>query len=161
MTVSIIVAVSENNVIGKDNKLIWHLPADLKLFKTLTMGHHMIMGRKTYESIGKALPGRTSIVVTHQPSYTAEGCIVVNSLQDAFAKASGDTEVFIIGGDGIFKQSLNFANKIYLTKIYHSFEGDTFFPELNEKEWEMKECNDFQPDEKNAYPYSFCVLERK
>ena len=161
MIVSIIVAVSENNVIGKDNKLIWHLPADLKNFKTLTMGHHIIMGRKTFESIGKALPGRTSIVITHQSSYSAEGCIVVNSIDEALTKASDDTEVFIIGGDAIFQQSLNFATKIYLTKIHRSFEGDTFFPDLNEKEWAIKACVDFLPDEKNPYRYSFCTLERK
>lgn len=161
MIVSIIVAVAENNVIGKDNKLIWHLPADLKFFKSLTMGHHMIMGRKTFESIGKALPGRTSIVVTHQPSYHAEGCIVVNSIKEAFAKISNDSEVFIIGGDAIFKQSLAFTSKIYFTRIHHSFEGDTFFPELNENEWELKERTDFAPDEKNEYPYSFCTYVRK
>ncbi len=159
---SILVAVAENNVIGKDNKLIWHLPADLKLFKTLTLGHHIIMGRKTFESIGKPLPGRTSVIITRQSSYKADGCIVVNSLQEALDSVPAtDEEPFIIGGADIFEQSLPFVKTVYLTKIHHTFEGDTFFPELRDSEWMPVEKTDFLPDEKNPYNYSFLKFVRK
>lgn len=161
MTISLIVAVAENNVIGKNNQLAWYLPADLKIFKTLTTGHHIVMGRKTYESIGKALPNRTTVIITRQDNYKAEGCIVVKSLQEALEVSKKDNEVFVIGGAEIFKDAIPIADKIYLTRIHHLFEGDTFFPELDENVWEEKERTDFQADEKNLYAYSFCVLERK
>lgn len=161
MIISMIVAASENNAIGKDNKLIWHLPADLKLFKTLTMGHHMIMGRKTYESIGKALPGRVSIVISRQEFYKAEDCFVVHSLEEALNKASGDSEVFIIGGDAIFKSALPIVDKVYLTRVHATFEADTFFPELSAESWELLESTPFKADEKNKYDYSFQVFSRK
>lgn len=162
MTISIIVAVSENNVIGKDNKLPWHLPADLKHFKNLTMGHHIIMGRKTYESIGKPLPGRTTVIITRNREYQAEGCIVVNSLQEAIeaAKKNNDAEAFIIGGAEIINQSESVADKIYLTKIHEQFEGDVFL-HLNEGLWEETERMDFNPDGVNNYGYSFMEMRKR
>lgn len=160
MIVSIIVAVGNNNVIGKDNKLIWHLPADLKYFKSLTMGHHIIMGRKTFESIGKALPGRTSIIVSRQPTYKIPGCIVVHSLEEAVNVANNDPEIFIIGGAEIFKESLHLVNRIYLTRIYEDFEGDTFF-DIDLSNWKLIFKEDHISDEKNPYNHSFCTYEKK
>ncbi len=161
MTISIIVAVSRNNVIGKDNQLIWKLSADLKRFKALTTGHTIIMGRKTFDSIGKPLPDRTSIVITRQKDYKIEGCTVVNSLEEALEKAADQEEVFIIGGGAIYKEALAKANKIYYTKVHKEFEGDTFFPVLNFKEWESANRKDCMPDEKNEYAYSFIDYKRK
>lgn len=165
MNTSIIVAVGENNVIGKDNALIWHLPADMKYFKEKTTGHCIITGRKNYESIPekfRPLPNRTNIVITRQHDYQAPGAIVVSSLEAALDKAKEieSEEIFIIGGGEIFKQSIPHTNRIYLTQIHHSFEGDVFFPELNKKDWEEISRVDFQPDEKNKYAYSFIILER-
>ncbi|BAX79714.1 dihydrofolate reductase [Labilibaculum antarcticum] len=161
MNVSIIVAVSRNLVIGKDNQLIWKLSADLKRFKALTTGHTVIMGRKTFDSIGKPLPNRTSIVVTRQKDYEIEGCIVVNSLEEAFEKAADQEEVFVIGGGAIYEEALAKANKVYYTKVHKNFEGDTFFPVLDLKEWESVKREDCYPDEKNEVPYSFIEYKRK
>ena len=163
--ISIIVAVAENNVIGKDNKLIWHLPADMKFFKEKTTGHCVITGRKNYESIPekyRPLPNRTNIIITRQTHYKAPGAIVVGSVEQALdqAKKRGDAEIFIIGGAEIFKQTMHKANKIYLTKIFHFFEGDTYFPEIDFKQWKEIKREDFQPDEKNKYAYSFIELEK-
>src|SRR5574339_652358 len=123
MIVSIIVAASENMAIGKDNQLIWHLPADLKFFKNTTMGHHMIMGRKTFESIGKILPGRTSVIITRNANYNVEGAIVVNSMKEAIekAKANNETEAMVIGGAELINISLEYADKIYLTEVKETF----------------------------------------
>ncbi len=160
--VSIIVATADNNVIGKDNQLIWHLPADLKHFKQLTMGHPILMGRKTYESIGKPLPGRTSIIITRQSDFEADGCIVVHSVQEAIERAKQiDEEVYIIGGAEIYRQALPFTDNIALTKIHHNFNGDTFFPELSEDDWEVTSKEEHEPDEKNKYKYTFLTLKRK
>ena len=166
MIVSLIVAVSENGVIGKDNDLIWHLPNDMRFFKETTMGHHVIMGRKNFESIPhkyRPLPNRTNIVITRQSYYKAEGCIVINSVEAALeiAKQNGDTEPFIIGGGQIYKIALenNLVDRIYLTKVHHSFEGDTFFPELN-TEWKEIARIDNKADEKHSYDYDFITLER-
>ena len=163
MSISIIVAVAENNVIGKDNSLIWHLPADMKFFKEKTTGHCVIMGRKNYESIPekfRPLPNRTNIIITHQKNYNALGAIVVNSVEEAInkAKKNGDNEIFIIGGAEIFNQTLDQTDKIYYTKIYHSFEGDTFFPEIDLKKWKEIRRTDHNADEKNKYSYSFIEL---
>src|SRR5690349_21170892 len=130
MTISIIVALSENNVVGINNQLPWHLSADLKRVKALTMGHHLIMGRKTFESIGRPLPGRTNVIITRDRNYQAEGCVVVGSLMEALDKAKEDNEAFIFGGGEIFKEGLPKVNKIYMTRIHQHFEGDTHFPEL-------------------------------
>ena len=166
MTVSLIVAVSENGVIGKDNDLIWHLPKDMKFFKDTTMGHHVIMGRKNFESIPhkySPLPNRTNVIITRQADYRAEGCVVVNSVEAALeiARKHGDTEPFVIGGGQIYKIALeeNLVDKIYLTKVHHSFEGDTFFPKLG-NEWEEIERIDCKSDEKHAHNYSFLTFEK-
>jgi len=167
MRVSLIVAVSENGVIGKDNDLIWHLPKDMKFFKDTTQGHHVIMGRKNFESIPhkfRPLPNRTNIIVTRQTGYVAEDCIVVNSVEDSIevAKRNGDTEPFVIGGGEIYKVALenNLIDRIYLTKIHYTFKGDTFFPNLSE-DWKVLAREDCQADEKNKYDYSFLVLEKQ
>lgn len=157
---SIIVAVSENNAIGKDNKLLWHLPADLRHFKAITTGHTIIMGRKTYESIGKPLPNRRNVVITRQANYAAEGVEIVNSIADAIALTATDENVFIIGGDEIYKQTLASCNKIYLTRVHQYYDGDAFFPELSADDWQEIEKIDYLPDEKNTLPYSFATLER-
>ncbi|WP_299252109.1 dihydrofolate reductase [uncultured Cytophaga sp.] len=156
MIKSIIVAQSQNNVIGINNSLPWNLPADLKHFKEITMGHHMIMGRKTYESIGKPLPGRTSIVITRNKELSYPGCIMAHSLDAAFAiaKKNNETEAFVIGGTELIKQSINACDRLYLTTIHHDFEGDTFLENLSTT-WKIKEERTFQPDEKNRYSYSF------
>lgn len=166
MKVSLIVAVSENGVIGKKNDLIWSLPKDTKFFKDTTLGHHVIMGRKNFESIPhkySPLPNRTNVVITRKTNYTAEGCITVNSLEDALviAKQNGETEPFIIGGGQIYKIALeeNLVDKIYLTKVHHSFDGDTFFPELG-PEWIEIERIDCNIDEKHAHNYSFLTFEK-
>jgi len=166
MKVSLIVAVAENGVIGKDNNLIWHLPKDMQFFKETTTGHHVIMGRKNFESIPhkyRPLPNRTNIVITRQSDYKAEGCVVVNSVEEALkvAKNNGDTEPFIIGGGQIYKLALgaNLVDKIYLTKVHHSFEGDTFFPKLN-SDWEEVTKVENKADEKHAHDYSFLTFEK-
>lgn len=161
MKLSIIVAVSRNLVIGKDNQLIWKLSADLKRFKALTTGHAIIMGRKTFDSIGKPLPNRTSIVITRQKDYKIEGCLVVNSLEEALEKASDQKEVFVIGGGSIYEEAIAKADKIYYTKVHKNFDGDTFFPALDLKEWESVSRQDCMPDEKNEVPYSFIDYKRK
>ena len=160
MKVSIIVAVAENGVIGKDNDLIWHLPKDMRFFKETTMGHHVIMGRKNFESIPerfRPLPNRTNVVITRQSDYQAEGCLVVNSLKTALeiAQHNGDKEPFIIGGGQIYKLALeeNLVDKIYLTKVYQAFDGDTFFPKLSE-EWQEINREDHEADEKHACSFS-------
>nr|AIA18951.1 Dihydrofolate reductase [uncultured bacterium] len=166
MKISIIVAVSENNVIGRNNDLPWHLPADLKYFKEMTMGHCVVMGRKNYESIPPKfapLVGRTNIVITRQKDYKAEGAVVVNSIQEAIdhSRNHQETECFITGGGEIFAQSIDLCDMIYLTRIHATIEGDVHFPELNDKEWKEISRKDIQPDEKNKYAFSFLVYERR
>jgi dihydrofolate reductase len=160
--VGIVVAVSENNVIGKDNQLVWHLPADLKHFKNTTMGHPILMGRKTFESIGKPLPGRKSIVITRQEDYKAEGCLIAHTVQEAIEKAKElDDQVYIIGGAEVYKQALPYVDTIELTKIHHSFDGDTYFPAIKDEEWKIEAKEEHFPDDKNKYSYSFITLTRK
>jgi dihydrofolate reductase len=163
--ISLIVATGKNNVIGKDNKLIWHLPADMKFFKEKTSGHCIITGRKNYESIPekfRPLPNRTNIVITRQHDYVAPGAIVVNSLEEALTKAkkTGDNEIFIIGGAEIFKQCLSVTDRIYLTEIHHEFEGDVYFPELEMKNWKEISRLKGPVDEKNQYPHDYVTLEK-
>ena len=160
MKVSIIAAVSKNRVIGNENRLPWHLPEDLKHFKQLTLGKPIIMGRKTYESIGKPLPGRHNIIVTRDKKFTADGCTVVHSLEDAINAGKPAEEVMIIGGATIYEQALPMSQHLYLTLIHKSFEGDTFFPEWNENEWNEIEREDFTTDENTGFNYSFVTLER-
>ena len=166
MKVSLIVAVAENGVIGKDNDLIWHLPKDMRFFKETTLNHHVIMGRKNFESIPhkyRPLPNRTNVIITRNSDYKAEGCVVVNSVKQGLevAKENGDKEPFIIGGGQIYKLALenNLVDKIYLTKVHHTFDGDTFFPELN-NEWKEVNKTVNKADEKHAYDYDFITLER-
>lgn len=158
---SIIVALSENNVIGRDNGLPWRLSADLKRLKSLTMGHHIIMGRKTWESLGKPLPGRVNVVITHDKNFSAQGAVVTHSLNDALEKAKDDPEAFIFGGGTIFKEALHMVNKIYLTRVHTEIDGDTYFPELKKSEWTETESVNFTADEKNQFDYSFVTLIRK
>ena len=163
--ISIIVAVAENNVIGKDNTLIWHLPADMKYFKEKTSGHCIITGRKNYESIPekfRPLPNRTNIVITRQKDYNAPGAIVVSSIEDAItkAKATEDSEIFIIGGAEIYRQSIHLADRIYLTQIHNKFEGDAFFPEIDNNKWKKTAETKGVLDDKNTYQHDFLVFEK-
>src|ERR1700761_4152213 len=134
MTVSIVVAISENHAIGKDNKLLWYLPRDLKHFKEITSGHTVIMGRKTYDSVGKPLPNRRNIIITRQQIEIA-GCEVVNSVEHALALCKDEAEVFIVGGAEIYKQAMHLTDRIYLTIVHKTFDADTFFPEIDYEEW--------------------------
>ncbi|MPQ45621.1 dihydrofolate reductase [Marinifilum sp. N1E240] len=161
MKLSIIVAASRNNVIGRDNQLIWRLSADLKRFKALTTGHTIIMGRKTFDSIGKPLPNRTSIIITKQEDYKMEGCIVVHSLEEALQAVTNDEKVFIIGGGTIYKEAIDKADELFLTLVHAEFEGDTYFPEIKNETWESVDRKDCLPDEKNEYPYSFIDYKRR
>jgi len=160
MTVSAIVAIGENNAIGKSNQLLWHLPADLKHFKNKTAGHSIIMGRKTFDSVGKPLPNRRNIVVTRQ-DITIPGCEVVKSIDEALELCKGENEVFIGGGAEIYKLAMDKTDKIYLTIVHKMFDADTFFPEIDFTKWVETEHEDHQPDEKNNLPYSFITLERR
>ena len=156
-----IVAKSKNNAIGKDNKLLWRLSADLKNFKRLTSGHSIIMGRKTYDSIGKPLPNRTNIIITRNKNFEAEGCLITHSLENALeiAKKKGEEEVFIIGGAQIYAQSLEKTQKIYLTQVDVEIEGDSFFPILDEKKWTCMQKEAHLADTKNEYNYVFEVYK--
>jgi dihydrofolate reductase len=160
--VTIIVAAGENDAIGKDNQLIWHLSADLKRFKTLTSGHCIIMGRKTFESFPKPLPNRTHIVISRQPNYKVPaGVIVVNNLDDALDAAKNDTQPFIIGGGEIYKQAMAFANKIELTRVHASFDADTFFPKIDSSIWKETQKSYHPKDENHEYAFTFFSYERR
>jgi dihydrofolate reductase len=163
MTVSLIVAVSSNGVIGRDGGLPWHLPADLKHFKRTTMGHHLIIGRRTWEEVGKPLPGRTMVVVTRSRRFALEGVQVVRSVEQAIELAVEDDEPFIGGGSQIYRIALaqDLVDRIYLTRIDADVEGDTFFPEFDLDEWEIVSEEHHEADEKNEFDYSFLVYERK
>jgi dihydrofolate reductase len=160
MIISIVVAIAENHAIGKDNKLLWHLPNDLKHFKTITSGHTVIMGRKTYDSVGKPLPNRRNIVVTRK-HIDIPGCEVVNSLEAAVDLCKSEEEVFIVGGAEIYRLAMAITNKIYLTIVHQKFEGDTYFPDIEKNIWVETEREDFEPDERNKLSYSFITLERR
>ncbi len=159
MIVSAIVAIAENNAIGKSNQLLWHMPNDLKHFKDITSGRTIIMGRKTFDSVGKPLPKRRNIVVTQQ-NITIPGCEVVKSIEDALVLCEGEDEVFIAGGAQIYKLAMPLTDRIYLTIIHKVFDADTFFPSIDKNDWKEVKREDFDADEKNAYPYSFITLER-
>lgn len=162
MTVSLIVAVSENLVIGKDGDLPWHLPADLKHFKNTTMGHHLIIGRRTWDEVGRPLPGRTMVVLTRSRKFSPEGATVVHSLEEALEVASGDDEPFIGGGGYIYRMALarDLVDRLYITRIRAEVEGDTFFPGIDFDRWKLVLEDRHEADEKNEYPYSFLVYER-
>lgn len=158
--ITLIAAVGENNELGKDNTLVWHLPDDFKRFKALTTGHYIVMGRKTFESFPKPLPNRTHIVITRQKNYAPEGCIVVNSLEQALKITPPNEEIFIIGGGEIYNLAMPFAHKIQLTRVFATFDADTFFPEINQDDWELV-GDDFHPkDEKHNYDFSYRTFER-
>lgn len=162
-TLSLIVAMDQNRLIGKNNDLPWRLPADLRHFKSKTMGHPVLMGRKTYESIGKPLPGRTNIVMTRDEAWTAEGCIVVHSIEQAIAYVENDCserEIMVMGGAEIYNQALPQADKLYITKIDDSFEGDTHFPPITEEDWRLVYEMKGTVDERNIYPHRFQEYER-
>ena len=162
-SLSLLVAADENNVIGKDNKLPWHLPSDLKYFKNQTWGMPILMGRKTFESIGKPLPGRKSIVITRNKDWKHQGTEVVHSVDQAIVAAAnfGIKEIFVIGGAEIFQTSLVKANRVYRTRIHHQFEGDAWFPELDTDQWELIQSRFCNADEKNAYSHTFEIWIRK
>ncbi len=166
MKVSLIVAMAENRVIGRNNNLPWYLPNDLKYFKQATMGKPIIMGRKTYDSIGKPLPGRPNIVITRNTEFSAEGVTVVNSLSDALDQAedlafiNGAEEVMVIGGAQIYIEALNKADRLYLTEVHAEVEGDAHFPEFNQGDWQEQAREDFEAEGPNPYNYSFVVYDK-
>ncbi|MDX6190833.1 dihydrofolate reductase [Flavobacterium sp. Fl-318] len=150
-----IAAVAENNALGKNNELVWHLPNDFKRFKALTTNHHIIMGRKTFESFPKPLPNRTHVVITRQENYQPEGCIVVKSISEAIAKCPKNEDSFIIGGGEIYTLAMPFADVLEITRVHHSFEADAFFPDINKDEWLLVESETNIKDEKHLYDYTY------
>lgn len=158
--VSIIVAAAENNAIGKDNQLLWHLPNDLKFFKQTTLDKSIIMGRKTFESLGKPLPRRRNIIVTRQPGYIAVGAEVAHSLAEALSLCTGEKEVFIGGGAEIYRQSLPFVDRIYLTRVHADIQGDSYFIDVDEREWKLGSSESHPADERHAFGYTFEIYER-
>ena len=162
-TVTMIAAAAENNAIGKDNDLLWHLPHDFKRFKTLTTGHPIIMGRKTFESFPKTLPNRTHIIITRDQTYRTEfpDCIVVHSLEEALATLGEDEESFIIGGGDIYSLAMPYADVIELTRVHRSFEADAFFPDIDEKDWELVREEIHPKDEKHSYDFTYLTYHRR
>ncbi|MFD1603680.1 dihydrofolate reductase [Flavobacterium artemisiae] len=156
-----IAAVAENNALGKNNDLVWHLPNDFKRFKTLTTGHYIIMGRKTFESFPKPLPNRTHVVITRQENYKPEGCIVVDSIEKAIEVCPEDEDNYIIGGGEIYNLALPFTDIIELTKVHHTFDADTFFPKINKDEWLLVESEENFKDDKHLYDYTYETYIRK
>ena len=156
-----IAATAENNALGKDNGLVWHLPDDFKRFKNLTSGHPIIMGRKTFESFQKPLPNRLHIIITRQKNYQAEGCLVVSNLENAIALTYKNQDAFVIGGGEIYQQALSFTDKIELTRVHDSFEADTFFPEIDEKEWQLIQEEYHPKDEKHKIDFTYQTFTRK
>mgnify|MGYP001828610350 CR=1 FL=1 len=161
MRISLIAAISENNVIGRDGELPWRLSADLRRFKRLTMGHHLIMGRKTFESIGRLLPGRTTIILSRGGFEGPEGAIVVGDLEAAIAAAAADDEVFVVGGGEVYAAALPRADRIYLTRVQSRVAGDAFFPDLAPDAWTTAEESFAPADERNEHPHTFQILDRK
>jgi len=163
LILSLLVAADENNVIGKDNQLPWHLPSDLRYFRNQTWGMPILMGRKTFESIGKPLPGRKSIVITRNQQWKHEGVTVVHSLEEAMeaARSFDVKEIFVIGGAAIFSSAFPAANRIYLTRIHHRFDGDVVFPEVSAAAWNLVQSRFCAADEKNPYAHTFQVWEKR
>lgn len=166
MTLALIAAYAQNRVVGINNQLPWHLPEDLKYFKRVTTGKAVIMGRKTYESIGRPLPNRTNIVITHNPDFSAPGIVVVNSLQAAIDHAenvntiNGEDEIMVIGGAAIYELALPMADRLYLTHVHAEVEGDAYFPEVDFADWKQVAKEDYAASETNPYDYSFAVYEK-
>jgi dihydrofolate reductase len=162
MIISLIVAASENNAIGKNNQLLWSLPNDMKFFKNTTWGMPVIMGRKTFESLKKDLPGRFNIVITRQPDLNVKNVVIAKDLNDALEKSveTNCKETFVIGGGEIYKQFIKVADRIYMTRVHTTIEGDTYFPEIDQSKWKLVSNEDFKKDDKHAYDYSFQVWEK-
>lgn len=161
MKLALIVATDEQGLIGRDNDLPWRLSADLQYFKKITMGKPIIMGRKTHESIGRPLPGRQNIVITRDKSYQAEGCLVVHNLEQALTHCEQEPEAMIMGGASLYEQSLDKVDIIYHTQVHATLEGDTWFPDWDKSAWQETQREDHLADDKNEYPYSFVVYQRK
>ena len=161
MTITLIAAIAKDNALGKDNDLIWYLPEDLKRFKKTTSGHHIIMGRKTFESIGKPLPNRTTVIITRNKDYKAEGCIVVHSLEAALTISKTEKEVFIIGGAQIYKEAIEIADKLDITEVHESFDADVYFPKIAPTSWTEISRQDFKADAINKHAFSFVKYSRK
>lgn len=157
---SLIVAMAKNRIIGADGKIPWHLPRELQLFKRVTMGHHMVMGRKTYESIGRLLPGRTTVIVTRQQDYAVPGAVIAHSLEDALARCAGDPEIFVIGGGELYRAAMPRADRIYLTVVDAEPAGDTRMPELDPAQWTLVSTEQFGRDERHAHDYRFEIHDR-
>ncbi|MDR7369393.1 dihydrofolate reductase [Flavobacterium aquidurense] len=156
-----IAAVAENNALGKNNELVWHLPNDFKRFKSLTTNHHIIMGRKTFESFPKPLPNRVHVVITRQSDYNPEGCIVVDSIEKAIAICPENEDSYIIGGGEIYNLGMEHADILEITKVHHTFDADTFFPKINERDWQLVESEENLKDEKHLYDYTYETYIRK
>lgn len=159
--ITLIAAAGENNELGKDNDLVWHLPDDFKRFKKLTTGHHIIMGRKTFESFPKPLPNRTHLVITRNLKYQKEGALIVHSLDEALLKAQNDSQPFVIGGGEIYKLAMEHADKIELTRVHGNFEADTYFPEIDMDKWRLISEVKHEKDKKHNYSFSYLTYERK
>ena len=157
---SLIVAMAKNRVIGANQGIPWHLPGELKMFKTITMGHHLVMGRKTWESIGRLLPGRTTVIVSRQPDYRVAGAIVAPTLDDALAACGNDDEIFVIGGAQLVDAALPRADRIYLTEVDAEVAGDTYMPEFDLRQWRAEHATVYPADEKNPYRYKLTVYDR-
>jgi dihydrofolate reductase len=159
--ITIIAAIANNNALGKNNQLIWYLPADLTRFKKTTLHHYVIMGRKTFESLKKPLPNRTTVIVTKNKTYKADGCIVVHSLEEAIAVSKNEENVFILGGAKIYEQAIKFADVLDITLVHHTFEADAFFPKIDKSIWKESARQDLKADDKNKYDYSFVTYTKK
>jgi dihydrofolate reductase len=159
--ITIIAAVAENNALGKNNDLLWHLPNDFKRFKELTSGHYIIMGRKTFESFPKPLPNRTHVIISRQKSFALEGCLVVDSIEKAISKCPVNEDLFIIGGGEIYKQSINLADKLDITKVHENFDAEIFFPEIDMNIWKLDSEEFHSKDEKHKYDFSFLSYSKK
>ena len=159
-TITLIAAAAENNALGKDNDLVWHLPDDFKRFKKLTTGHHIIMGRKTYESFPKPLPNRTHVVITRQKDYKPDGAIIVHSLEEALKEVKEDSQPFVIGGGEIYKLALDIADKIELTRVHGTFEADTFFPDIDPDQWVLTTSEYHEKDERHDYSFTYLTYQR-
>lgn len=160
ITITLIAAASENNVIGKNNGMVWHLPDDFRYFKNTTKEHSVVMGRKTFDSMGKALPDRRNIVITRDQKWSAEDVDVANSLNEVFTYCRDEREIFIIGGAEIYKQALPYAHKILLTRVHTKIDGDAYFPEFDESKWKLTDSKRHESDEKHAFAFTFEVYER-
>ena len=159
--ITIIAAIAENNALGKNNDLLWHLPDDFKRFKEITSGHYIIMGRKTFESFPKPLPNRTHVIITRQKDFSPQGCIVVDSIEKAIASCPKKEDLFIIGGGEIYKQSLSIADRLDITLVHHTFDATVYFPEINPEIWKCTSDVFHSKDEKHQYSFSFQTFEKK